>query len=147
MIAMASRNTPEGIHMPEPVPGNSIAVAPGGSRRFEIFLAGGLLLFGLLVLPALIYLTGTLLLGEYSGGTHLGSFLGDFTRDLAGGSARAWSLVVGPYVLVQVGRLIFREFGGKPPAAQPENSPPQPKSATARSRPDARERREPTFKV
>jgi hypothetical protein len=112
---------------------------PPGSRRVEAWLAVGLIGFGLLVLPALIYVTGTLLLGAYGGGEHLGAFYGDYFRDL-GTTPQTWALVLGPYVLVQVARLIFTDFG--------KSSPPplEGKRQSAPANP-ARERREPTIKL
>ena len=115
---------------------------PANPRRFEVWLALGLIGFGLLVLPALIYVTGTLLLGAYGGGEHLGSFYGDYFRDL-GNTPQTWALLLGPYVLVQVARLIFTDFGksSTTPAKGKRASAP----ATAAS--PSRERREPTIKL
>ncbi len=115
---------------------------PKHPRRFEVWLAVSLLGFGLLVLPALIYATGTLLLDAYGGGEHLGSFYGDYFRDLAT-TPQTWVLVLGPYVLVQGIRLIFTDFGrsSAPPAGgKRELSPAAPASPS-------RERREPTIKL
>jgi hypothetical protein len=121
----------------------SSSLAPGNhARRFEIRLAVGLIAFGLLVLPAVIYFTGSLLLGTYGGGGHLGSFYGDYFRDLAR-APQTWALALGPYVLVQLARLVFRDFS-RPPAGeaqvQREADRPAPADAT-------RERREPTIKL
>ena len=114
------------------------------SGRFEVWLALGLVAFGLIALPALIYFTGTLLLGAYGGGKHVGSFYGDFFSDLAGGSARAWALALGPLVLVQLTRLIFSRFSGKPDAQSAPPPVPQPAPRTGNP---LRERREPTIKL
>lgn len=112
---------------------------PPRPRRFEAWLAVGLIGFGLIVLPALIYVTGTLLLGAYGGGEHLGSFYGDYFRDL-GKTPQTWALALGPYVLVQVARLIFTDFGkSSPPPAEDKR---EPAPATR-----VRERREPTIKL
>lgn len=111
------------------------------SGRFELWLALGLVGFGLLVLPALIYLTGSILLGAYGGGEHIGSFYGDYFRDLVA-APLTWVLVLGPYVLVQIARFIFRtrDATGLPPSPEP----PEPER---RSRAEPRERREPTLKL
>lgn len=110
------------------------------ARRFEAWLAVGLIGFGLLVLPALIYLVGTLLLGAYGGGEHLGSFYGDYFRDLVS-TPQTWGLVLGPYLLVQLARLIFTDFGkSAAPQDEPRQAAPKPSGAT-------RERREPTIKL
>jgi hypothetical protein len=126
--------------------------APDSRVRFELLLALGLLLFGLVVLPALIYLVGTFLLGPYGGGGgRLGSFYGDLMRDLASGSGRAWVLLIGPLLLFQLARLIFSRFGnGSDETALPRNEPKQrpPASGSGSPRPqtDIRERREPTIR-
>jgi hypothetical protein len=62
----------------------------------------------LLLLPAMIYAVGAGLLGAYGGGPHLGSFFGDFFRNLASGSLRTWFIVLSPYLFVWLLRLIFR---------------------------------------
>ncbi|MEQ1579999.1 MAG: hypothetical protein ABL964_05365 [Steroidobacteraceae bacterium] len=108
-------------------------------RRFEAWLAVGLIGFGLIVLPALIYVTGALLLGAYGGGEHLGSFYGDYFRDL-GKTPQTWALALGPYVLVQLVRLIFTDFGNSSPPPAEDKREPAPASRT-------RERREPTIKL
>jgi hypothetical protein len=113
--------------------------------RFESLLALVLVAFGLLVLPALIYFTGTILLGAYGGGEHLGSYYGDFARDLGLGSALAWILVVGPYLLVQLARLIFSGFGTSTSATESPRQVAEP--AVPRSPDRPRERREPTLKL
>ncbi len=118
---------------------------PHGQRRFEVLLAVSLVAFGFVVLPALIYVTGTILLGAYGGGEHIGSFYGDFARDLGDGSARAWILVIGPYLLVQLARLIFSRFGALP--SEPETPRPPAGAAAPRSGSQPRERREPTIKL
>ena len=120
--------------------------APRGQARFEALLALALLAFGLLVLPALIYVTGTVLLGAYGGGKHLGSFYGDFARNLGEGSARAWLLALGPYLLVLLGRLVFFDFRATGDAAGPSRpaAPPRPAQQPDRQ---PRERREPTLKL
>lgn len=124
------------------LPGEPAASPPAGrhSLRFEAWLAVGLIGFGLLVLPALIYATGSLLLGAYGGGEHIGSFYGDYFRDL-GATPQTWGLVLGPYVLVQLARLIFRDSSNPDPSQEP----PEPARRAATAAP--RERREPTIKL
>ena len=62
------------------------------------------LLFGALVLPFLVYYTGTMTLGPYSHGGPLG-FYGDFFTSLARLQWSAWSLLLGPAALLLVCRL------------------------------------------
>jgi hypothetical protein len=86
--------------------------------RKEILLAAGCLGVGLLVLPALIYAVGVPLLGSYGGGEHVGSFYGDFFRNLIGLVGRTWFIVLAPYLLLLVLRLIFWPWGKKLPVNQ-----------------------------
>jgi hypothetical protein len=62
------------------------------------------LLFGALLLPFLVYYTGTMTLGPYSHGGALG-FYGDFLASLARLQLSAWSLLLGPAALLLVVRL------------------------------------------
>lgn len=128
-----------------PSSGESAANTPAArsGMRFEVLLALSLVLFGLIVLPALIYFIGVVLLGEYAGGGHLGSFYGDVLRDLGQGSLQAWSLVLGPLLLVQAGRLLFLRFGTEPDSR--DVAPTAPPRTPGKS--EARERREPTLKL
>jgi hypothetical protein len=79
--------------------------------RRELWWALGSLGFGLLILPGVIYLVGTMLLGPYGGGAngagHVGSFYGDVFRGLAAPAMSAWSIVLGPIVVIVLMRLIL----------------------------------------
>ena len=70
--------------------------------RFLALIAG----FGLLVLPFLVYLAGVLSLGPYEGGllAFLGSLYGAFFTLQPG----AWALLLGPYLLFWILRLLTR---------------------------------------
>jgi hypothetical protein len=63
------------------------------------------LLFSATVLPFLVYFTGTMTLGPYANGGPW-RFLGDFYGDLARLRAAAWTLLLGPVVLVLVLRVV-----------------------------------------
>jgi hypothetical protein len=76
--------------------------------RKECVLAGVCLGIGLIVLPALIYGFGSTVLGAYGGGPHIGSFFGDYFRNLASGTFRTWLLVLTPYLTVLALRFVFR---------------------------------------
>ena len=65
------------------------------------------LLFGLLVLPPLVYVTGISILGPYAHGG-LGAFLGDFFANLARLRWFSWSLVLGPLALIALWRTAAR---------------------------------------
>jgi len=75
-------------------------------RREALVLAifGG---FGLAVLPALVYLVGQQLLGEYQPDATVGTFYGDLYGHLAALSPWAWLLVLGPWLAVQLLRLLW----------------------------------------
>jgi hypothetical protein len=87
------------------------APAKGGRLRVEIIIAAVCLLFGMLVLPALVYWVGTTILGPYTEGG-LAGFYSDLFRDLLAGTGRAWLLVAGPYVTLMLLRLVLLGFRG-----------------------------------
>jgi hypothetical protein len=113
--------------------------------RRELIIAATCLLIGLAILPALIYLVGTFLLGAYGGGPHIGSFFGDFFRNLLSGALRTWFIVLAPYFLLWLLRLIFWRWSGKKADDLPTDSAPH----ETRKRPESargtanKERREP----
>ena len=72
----------------------------------ETVLAVGLVAFGLICLPALIYTVGQLILGEYESGLlGLYSSIGDA---LADGNGFAWFLVISPYLGISLIRIAWR---------------------------------------
>jgi hypothetical protein len=78
--------------------------------RRELYFAAGALGAGFIALPLLIYLAGSLTLGNYESGG-LGAFLADFFGGLFRGWPPAWGVVLGPYALVlflRLCRLIWR---------------------------------------
>jgi hypothetical protein len=98
--------------------------------RRELHWALGGLVCGLIALPAAIYAVGASLLGPYdatSGGSaHIGSFYGDVFRGLATPTLAAWSIVLGPMVMIVLLRLALLPWPTSrsvPPAAEP---PPEP---------------------
>lgn len=95
--------------------------------RTELFIALGCIAFSLLLLPALIYWVGTLILDPYSGGPLMTSLYGDFFRALTEGSFAAWLLVAGPYILLTLLRLIFTRHR----AADDDDEPVAPRKGRA----------------
>lgn len=67
--------------------------------------------FGLLALPAMVFLVGQGLLGEYRPGAGMSVFYGDLYRHLGAMKASAWLLVLGPYLGVQLLRLLWMPLG------------------------------------
>lgn len=63
------------------------------------------LAFGALVLPILVYYTGTVTLGPYARGGP-GDFLRDYLADLVRLRGSAWALLLGPAGLVLVWRML-----------------------------------------
>jgi hypothetical protein len=92
------------------------------------------LFIGLVVLPLLVYATGTLTLGEYSRGGG-GRFLADYLRSLARLEWQALVLTAAPITLI-LGWRIIRAVRGPRPAGD---------YVDARPARDATERREPTL--
>jgi len=70
-------------------------------------MAGVFLGLGFLALPLGIYFVGVAVLGPYGGGPHVGSFLGDFYRNLWSGVLRTWLIALSPYVAFLLLRIIF----------------------------------------
>lgn len=108
-------------------------------RREALILAvfGG---FGLLLLPALVYLVGQALLGEYRPGGTMGVFYADLYGHLATFSIWPWLLVLGPYLAIQVLRLLWLPLG----LLMRRPSPPPPAAAPPRAT-AGKERIEPTI--
>lgn len=63
--------------------------------------------FGLLGLPALVFMVGQVLLGEYRPGAGMGTFYADLYGHLGALSPWAWLLVLGPWLAVQLLRLLW----------------------------------------
>jgi len=123
----------------DPAPAEDSAAATRTAwRNRELIIAAACLSAGVLVLPALIYGVGTLLLGAYGGGPHLGSFFGDFFRNLAGGSVRTWFLILSPFLFVSLIRFVFR-FKGRKVAVEASETAEPAESARARPTPTRRD--------
>ena len=65
-------------------------------------LAAGILA-GFLLLPALIYLAGTAMLGRYEGAS-MGNLYGSIYRGLGHGNLASWIVVLGPAALILIGQ-------------------------------------------
>lgn len=76
-------------------------------RRRLLWSLGALLLFGLLLLPALIYAGGLMLLGGFEGASLPGQYASLY-RALGHAHLSAWLVVLGPALLMLLGRaLVF----------------------------------------
>lgn len=74
--------------------------------RRELIWLGVWLAFGLLLLPALIWIAGRVSLGDYVNGGPLALWQ-DLLNELGRGSLAHWLVIIGPYLLVSSARLWF----------------------------------------
>ena len=72
-------------------------------REVLVFIA--LLLAGLLLLPVAIFVVGDVVFGDY-GGDGYGQFFESILGRLADGDRFAWFLVLAPYLVVQLFRML-----------------------------------------
>jgi hypothetical protein len=112
--------------MPEPLDDTDAPRGPlarlralTGTQRALILYALALI-FGVLIVPLLIWLIGNRVLGPYTQGqnTHAGALalLEDFFVGLAHGSAVFWAVALGPLVVVLLLRLFLRGLRALPRA-------------------------------
>lgn len=110
--------------------------APPESRRlrFELIFASAWLAVGLFLMPAIIYYVGSSLMGPYGANAAeslgMGRFYADFFGDLAEPSVRAWSIALGPLLLVSLVRAIFIGVQPRDPAAAQQHRRPPPSEHT-----------------
>lgn len=97
--------------------------------RFELIFASLWLAFGLFVLPGLIFFVGSAALGPYGEKAGLSTFYIDFYGDLADASGRAWSIALGPLVLIYLLRAVF--IGVRPRQIEEDAPPSRPKARAA----------------
>jgi hypothetical protein len=64
------------------------------------------LVFGVVVLPFLVHLTGRYVLGEYAGGGAAG-FFGDYLRGLLTLRWYSWALALGPLLILSFWRVLL----------------------------------------
>lgn len=115
----------------DPNPADATDANPPRPRlRFELILGSVLLAVGLFVLPAAIYFVGNALLGPYGDQAGLGAFYVDFFGDLASASGRAWTLALGPLVLISWLRLLFLKRKAQPRDDEPAPPPTRTRPAT-----------------
>lgn len=80
--------------------------------RRELTWLAVFLAFGFLVLPALVYVVGQALLGEYRPGGGMGLFYADLYAALAKPELWAWLLLTGPYLGILVLRMLWIPLKG-----------------------------------
>lgn len=79
------------------------------SAKRETLLFAGFFAFGLLLLPAAIYLVGQAVFGTY-GGEGIGAFYSGIMTRIRNGDIVGWFLILSPYIFVQLVRLAFMVF-------------------------------------
>lgn len=87
--------------------------ADGRLKREAVIAASGLA-FGLFVLPAAIYWVGKQIFGDYSTDGGMGALAEQFWSDLLGLEPAAWVLLLSPYAIAQLGRLVRRLWRRQP---------------------------------
>jgi len=84
--------------------------------RKEVGLLVGLLFFGLVLMPIVVFLIGQSLFGTYAGSGYAG-FFGTISEKIRNGDGVAWFLVLAPYLIWQTLRLMaaaWRRLGQAP---------------------------------
>jgi hypothetical protein len=76
----------------------------------EIAIAAALFAAGLLLLPPAIYWVGRQVAGDYAGGSGPLALANQIWADFMGLEPAAWLLVLSPYLLLQLLRLIGRAW-------------------------------------
>ncbi len=74
--------------------------------RRKLILIGCLLLLGAVVLPALVYYAGSVLVGPYDSPGGFPAFLGSIYLDAVRGQPAAWLLLLVPTLLLAVWRAL-----------------------------------------
>lgn len=95
-----------------PLPGPAQAQEPSSQLINELLLAGGALVVGLLVTPALFWMMARGVIGPYTRGADghsLGvfNFLNDYFGQLGHGSQMAWLVALGPLLVLSFARLVW----------------------------------------
>ncbi len=81
---------------------------PTDSWKRELVIAAVLVGFGVLALPFAIYWVGTALIGDYAPDTNAFTLAEQIWTDLLAIDPFAWVLVLSPYVVLLVARLLGR---------------------------------------
>ena len=85
----------------------------------ELLLFAGLLFFGFIIMPFLIYLIGGQVFGDFDGG--YGQFFGQLARRLVNGNLVAWFLVLSPWLgilSIRITWFALRKAAPKQPEAK-----------------------------
>jgi hypothetical protein len=121
---MRAVNSPRDLMNVASIDASPSAGRPHSRLRFELIFASAWLAAGLFVLPGVIYAVGATLLGPYGDAKGVGTLYGDFFRDLAEPSGRAWALALGPLTIVTLIRAVF--LGMRTPPREADDAPQAP---------------------
>lgn len=108
-------------------PGDTLRSLSRVQRELILLVVG--LILGFLLIPLLVWLVGTLMLGPYKGGSgSAGSLLSNLYKGLGEGAPSFWVVVLGPYALIMLARLLFGVAlrftrNTRPPENQGKRSP------------------------
>ena len=86
----------------------------GAAIKREAWIALAIVGFGLLLLPAFVYIVGDMTLGAYADDGGIRDFYVNLYKALIQGNGAAWLLVVGPYLLILLVRLLWVPLARKP---------------------------------
>lgn len=94
--------------------------------RIELLVLGVALFCGFVAIPLAIWLVGNRILGPYAHGQDASNggpmrLLGDFFTGLGHGSLVFWCVVIGPYVIVSLARLLYLFLRSAPTASASRN--------------------------
>jgi hypothetical protein len=82
------------------------AAGLSAALRRELLILAGAVAFGVLLVPALLWLWGPRALGPYVGGG-IAAIVANFFQGLASGSLGFWIVAVGPYLVVTIIRALI----------------------------------------
>jgi hypothetical protein len=120
---MATTQSPQGR---DPLASQAPRSATARHMRRELLILGIALFCGFVLIPLAIWLAGNRILGPYSHGQDTSNggpmrLLGDFYTGLGHGSVIFWCVVVGPYVILSLARLLYLFIRSAPAASISRN--------------------------
>ena len=125
-LSRAARPSPPARPSPAAEPPQAPHSATGRRLRLELLILGIALFCGFVAIPLAIWVVGNRILGPYSHGQDTSNggpmrLLGDFFTGLGHGSLIFWCVVIGPYVILSLARLLYLVFRSAPAAASSQN--------------------------
>jgi hypothetical protein len=138
----APSDSPSASGSPSASDSNDATPTRRRTGKRELLYAAGGFITGFIVLPLLIFIVGSILLGPYAGGKSLGDFYIEFYGNLFHGAPRTWIIALSPYLAIWAVRLSFRRtLFGK--AGSPSSPVPPAADEPVAQTDSSRSRREP----